>query len=46
MFRKGQIGSLGLREDSPNSLGLLHLLHTVVRYYRGDLEGAEKHFRF
>ena len=44
MMLADQVLDLALREDSLNSLGLLHLLHTVVRYYRGDLAGAEKHF--
>lgn len=32
MMLADQVLDLALREDSPNSLGLLHLLHTVVRY--------------
>jgi class 3 adenylate cyclase/tetratricopeptide (TPR) repeat protein len=33
------------RHCIPVSLAYVHVLQTIVRYCRGDLEGAEKHFR-
>jgi tetratricopeptide (TPR) repeat protein len=35
---------LALREGSPTSLGLVHVLQLSTRYWRGDLAGVEKHF--
>jgi tetratricopeptide (TPR) repeat protein len=35
---------LGVREATPSILGRVHLLQMMVRHYRGDLVGAEKHF--
>ena len=35
---------LGSREGSPSLVGRAHLLQTIVRFYRGDLAGAEQHF--
>jgi tetratricopeptide (TPR) repeat protein len=35
---------LSARQSSPVNLPFLHELQTIVRYCRGDLEGAEKHF--
>jgi class 3 adenylate cyclase/tetratricopeptide (TPR) repeat protein len=35
---------LTVRHSIPVSLAYLHVLQTIVRYCRGDLEGAEKHF--
>jgi class 3 adenylate cyclase/tetratricopeptide (TPR) repeat protein len=35
---------LALRESSPTNLGMVQGYQTALRYWRGDLAGAEKHF--
>jgi len=35
---------LALREANPSAISLLHMVQLLVRYYRGDLAGAENHF--
>jgi class 3 adenylate cyclase/tetratricopeptide (TPR) repeat protein len=35
---------LGSREGSPSIVGRAHLLQQIVRFYRGDLVDAERHF--
>ena len=35
---------LGLREGNPSLMASLHMMQLVVRFYLGDLAGAENHF--
>ena len=35
---------LALREGNPSNLAYLYMMQLIVRYYRGDLVGAESHF--
>ena len=39
-----QILDFARRKENPVSLGFAHMDQVLVRYYRGDLAGAEEHF--